>query len=762
MPSLPSPVLRALQGLSDSSGRTLVIAGPPMSGKSALLESVRQLLKAKGARVVELRGSYRSRSIPYGALDGLRGGPPVERPAGEPGDNAEVSAEEGAPAAVPMAPLGYIPERLPTSGRRSRGERARTTFLGQAVRGRSANEGNPEAYWAELLEEFRRPDAHPVAILVEDGSIFDPDSREFVTALTRRARYRPILIAIALDTSVPGFVTWEDALFGRGDVDWIRFSESSPDPREAHRLKNLFDDIPEATQRVVGYVALLGGSVGEVVLSRVSRLTFPQLGEALLPATGVGLVKVQEGKVSIPHHAWIPLVGDLIPEKQRRQMHLEIARALAALSPEPSLARRTEVARHYYEWDPGPMALHQLLEAAELNLQLLAFDSAEELLTRALECLAGVEPAERTVLEPELRLLHARALFPAGRLDEAVGELRAGISGALQAGIPASSLVEWVEPLVPLMRVVGPRPPLATAVGELAERCHDSDSIEAEVLFEALIAEFHHERNRLPEAQAESQRAAGLARKIPEPHLQGMALLAVALSRIEGTAEEQVIAERFLSAARQLLGKSRRWELDHVAQDLEARLLEAQGQGKQARLLRERSLATLQRQKLLAIEIYHQLGIAESLLDQGTTKGVESPLARARTISETLHLLPPSPALIRTWLLEGRLLVQTEDPGGARERWSAIVEEPGPAAIPRLRAEALVRLALLDLAGGRVEEASALLARVRSPDLAPALPVPWQQALDSIESWAPKSRSGGGRLPPAPSPSAKGDPEHGK
>jgi len=550
---------------------------------------------------------------------------------------------------------------------------------------------------------------------------------------------------------VPGFVTWEDALLGRGDVDWVRFTEPGADPREAHRLKNLFDDIPELTQRVVGFVALLGGSVGEVVLSRVSRLTFPQLGEALLPATGVGLVKVQEGKVSVPHHAWIPLVGDLLPEKQRREMHLEIAQALAALSPEPSLARRTEVARHYFDWYPGPMALHQLLEAAELNLQLLAFDSAEELLTRAIECLAGVEPAERTVLEPELRLLHARALFPAARVEEAIGELRAGLSGALQAGIPATALVEWIEPLVPLMRVVGPRPSLATALGELAERCHDADSVEVEVLFEALIAEFHHERNRLQEAQAESQRAAGLARRIPEPHLQGMALLAVALSRIEGNPEEQAIAERFLAAARHLLGRSRRWELDNVAQDLEARLLELQGSAKQARLLRERSLATLQRQKLLAIEIYHQLGIAESLLDQGTTKGVELPLARARTISETLHLLPPSPALLRTWLIEGRLLAQTDDHPGARERWSAIAEEPGPSGIPRLRAEALVRLALLDLTTGRAEEGAKELERLRTGDAAKALPAAWVPGLAEIESWAPASHSGGGKLPPPPS-----------
>jgi len=189
VPSLPSAVLRAMQGLADNSGRTIVIAGPPMSGKSALLDAVRQLLKAKGARVVELRGSYRSRSIPFGALDGLRGGTNGEAPPAEVERPGEPEPEEGAPPAVPMVPLGYIPDRLPGSGRRSRGERARTSFLGQPVRGRSANEGNPDSYWAELLEEFRRPDPHPVAILVDDGSIFDPDSRE----LSRRSLAAPAI-----------------------------------------------------------------------------------------------------------------------------------------------------------------------------------------------------------------------------------------------------------------------------------------------------------------------------------------------------------------------------------------------------------------------------------------------------------------------------------------------------------------------------------------------------------------------------------------
>ncbi len=754
MPSLPSPLLRAMQGLAENSGRTVVVVGPPVSGKSALLGEVREFLKSRNARVIELRGSYRARSIPFGALDGLRSEPEPEPNLEEPGEESD-SLET---PLVPIAPMGYLPDRMPRS-RRSRGDRPRTTFLGRPVRSRSANEGDPDEFWREILPEFRGPEAHPVAILIDDGALFDSESRDFVVSLSKRARYRPFLIAVALDTSVAGFVSWEEAFLGRGDVDWVRIPEPLPDLREGHRLKALFEDIPSVTQRVVGYVGLLGGTVGEVVLSRVARLNFNQLAEALLPATGVGLVKVQEGKVMIPHLAWVSAVGELLPETQRKEMHLEIANALSALSPEPSLQRRIEVARHYLAWYPGPMALRHLLEAAELSLHLLAYDSAAELLEQAIGCLGALPPADRTTLEPELRLLHARALFPAGRLSEAETELRDGTDGALKTGVAAETLTAWLEPLILDMRVVGPRAPLTTALGELVERCHDSRMIEVEVLLEALIAEFQFERNRPNDARSESHRAAALARKLPEGHLQAIALLAVGLSRIEGSPEEQLLAARFLGAARALLGRSRRWELDHLAEDLEARLLEVQGQRTRARILRERSLSALQRQKLLPIEIYHQLGIAESLLDSGGAANVEAPLGRSRTISESLHLLPPSPALLRTWLLDGRVQAMADSLDAARDRWGAIADLEGPRSLPRFRAEALVRLTLLEQSVGRAEEAKAYAERWNVPDLRSALPAEWQATVDQWPEWAAMSEHGGGRLPPSPELEKPGEPE---
>ena len=752
MTSTPAPVLRAVQALAENSGRTIAIAGPPLSGKSAVLQELRGLLKAQGARVVDLQGSYRGRTIPYGGLDGLRS-EEVAPPAATSESTAE--AQNGTPEGEANLPMGagpvipYLSERLPRS-RRSRGERPRVSFLGQPIRGRSANEGNPDSYWRELLPEFRSEPPHPVAILIEDGSLFDAESRDFIISLSQRARLRPLVIALALDTSVPGFVGWEEAFLGRPDVDWVRFSASGADPREAHRLKSIWDDLPSVAQRVAGFVALLGGATGEVVLSRVARLSFPQLAEALLPATGVGLLKVQEGRVSIPHLAWTPLTVDLLPEAVRKEMHLEIANALSALSPEPNLARRIEVARHYLSWYPGPMALRHLLEAAELALQFSAFDTAEELLEDAIGCLGSLPPSERDPLEPELRLLHAEALFAAGRLSEAESELREGVEGALRAGIEAGTLAEWIEPLILSMRVVGPRPSLSTNLMELAERCHDVGMLELEVLFEAMIAEFHFERNLLDKAREESHRAARLARQLPDGHLQAVALLAVGMSRIEGTPQEQELAGRFLRAARTLLGRARRWELDYLAEDLEARLLEAQGEVVRAREIRERSLPGVRRAKLPAVELYHQLGIAELLLNRGTTKGVDAPLHRAREIVELLHLVPPSPGLLRLWMLEGRQLALSDSPDAARDRWEAIAEEPANVSIPRLRVEAVVRLALMAHARHLPEDAEAWVARLSVPETRAAIPSGWDAWIGDLERRAPQSEHGGSPLPPPP------------
>jgi len=653
-------------------------------------------------------------------------------------------------ANAPMAPVAFAPERLPRT-RRGRGDRVRTTFLGQPIRPRSANEGDADAYWDELLPEFRGDLPHPVMIAIDDAALFDSASREFIVALTRRARLRPLLIALVLDTSVPESTLWQEAFLGRGDVDWVHLTEGAVDPREVHRLKTLFAHLPATTQRVAGFVAMLGGEVNEVVLSRVSRLGFGRLGEALVPATQAGLVKISEGRVTLTHRAWIPILPDLLPEEVRKSTHAEIAEALGALSPVADASREAQIARHYLAAGPGPMAMAHLLQAGELSLGLLSFDTAAELLAEALGCLGHIPTAERMPIEPEVRLLYARALFFAGRLSEAETQVREGFYAAIHAGTSATDLAEWAEPLLIAMRVCGPRPSLTTTLVDIAERCHEADLTEVEVLLETLIADFYRDRNLLERARTEALRAAQLAHGLPERHLQALGLLTMSLGGIEGTPAEQNQAERFLSSARYLLGSTRRRHLDYIAGEFEARLFEARGEVDRARVLREQSVAVLQREKLLSIELAHVLGLAEILIDRGEPAGFEAHLARARTIVETLHLVPPSPGLLKLWLLDGRRSALAGDLESARDRWSAIVDLPPPSVIPRIRAEAIARLALLDLSVGREDEAQSLVALLRTPEVGGALSRAWSAWVPRLASLAPKIEHGGGALPARPS-----------
>ncbi len=727
-----------------------MIEGPPTSGKSRLLREMRTAVAAQGGRVVELHGSYRGRGVPFSGLDGLRVTPGSPE---EGGADAAGESDELLPRATdaPMAPVVSDPDATPRS-RRVRAGRLRTTFLGQPVRSRSANEGDANAYWEELLPEFRGDDAHAVLIAIDDAALFDAESREFVVTLSQRARLRPLLIALTLDTAVPDSTLWQETLLGRRDVDWIRLTQSAIDPRETYRLKEQFDRLPPATQRITGFVALMGGEVNEAVLSRVCRLGFGRLAEALVPATQAGLVRAEDGNVTVARRAWVPIVPELLAEDVRRSIHLEIAEALSALSPGSDASREDEIAHHYLAAGPAPMAVAHLLEAADQSLRVYAFDSAAALLSDAVGCLGDIPPAERRTIEPEVRLLFARTLFYAGRTSEAEAQVREGFYGAIHADTSATDLAEWVEPLLLAMRVAGPRPSLTTTLVDLAERCHEARLTEVEVLLETLIADFYRDRNLLERARAEALRVAQLAHGLPERHLQALGLLTMAFAGVEGTPSEQDQAERYLRSSRYLLGSTRRRELDYIAGEYEARLSEARGEIDRARALREQSLAPLQRERLLSIELYHVLGLAEILIDRATPAAFEAHLARARTIVETLHLLPPSPGLLKLWLLEGRRLALAGDLDSAREFWLAIADLPPASAIPRLRAEAVARLALLDLSIEREGEAATLTALVRTPELATALPRNWVAWLPHLGELAPAIEHGGGRLVPRPSP----------
>jgi hypothetical protein len=731
---LPAPLARGLAALSDGSGRTIVITGPPGSGKSALLAEYRKRLEALGARISDLRGAYRDRETPYALV----------RPLEDPGDVPTTAEpeEEGGPV-VPMAAIGTLVEEGGRSSRRARGERQRGQIMGvtYAVRTRGVADLDPADYWGSLCEEWRKTPGRPRALLVDDATFADDGSRDYLNYLVARARLRPMLLVLVLDSGSPTHAAWEETLLARGDVDWVRRTVEADDPREVSRFKRAFEGLPEPTQRALSLLSVLGGRATEVLLSRVCRLTFRQLADALLPAIEAKLVKVDAGIVAVPHAGWVALLPEIIPAPRLRELHREVAEALEAMHPEPTLAHRRELADHFFRWQAGPTALRYLLEAAELSDQLATYDPAVELLTQAMECVPALPLAERPAAEVELRLMRARGLFFSGRTTEGEEDLRAAVTLAIDRGVTTEQLEDWLEPLLPALLVLGTRPSLVTDLGELAHRCETAGHLVEAVTLVALAAIADAERGRHESAQREARRAGLLARSLEKGTSQALAMLAVARSRFNGSAEELALCDRFLDAAHALLAERRRIGLQQYAEELRARRFAARNDLESALAANLRAVVALERLRWPALELLHQLDIAEILLEAPPDERVPKALTRARSIADRLHLMPPCPSWARTCLLEGRLEERVGGPGPARDRYRAVVEAAEGAVPQALREEARLRLARLEYANDRPDVGRRLFTEVPAGEY-PGGPKP------TLDQWRTAGMPIGGSLVP--------------
>jgi hypothetical protein len=329
-------------------------------------------------------------------------------------------------------------------------------------------------------------------------------------------------------------------------------------------------------------------------------------------------------------------------------------------------------------------------------------------------------------------LLQFRVLAFAGRMPEAELTLREGITQAIDGQIPTDRLEEWVEALVPILGTIGPRPSLVTLLVELAERCHDAGASAPEILIQSVLARYDLDRGRIGKAREEANRAARLARTMGQGPAQALALLAVGMTRTEGTPEEQRLAERFLRSAELMLGRARRYGLELDAEEAQLRLREVRGERDLARRARERAIPAAQRFRNLPVELAHQLAIAALLLDGPPDARAAAALKRAHEIVETLHLIPPSPPLIQLWLLEGRLLSDTGHLPGARDRLEAVAELSAVSVAARTRAEARLRLAILEAAAGLDDAAKAQVRLLGQAELRNAMKPEWRDWYQSL------------------------------
>ncbi|HKS59984.1 MAG TPA: hypothetical protein VJS68_04325 [Thermoplasmata archaeon] len=714
------PLRRCLAGLRDGCGRTLVVAGPPYSGKSEILADLRHRVEGLHALVLELRGSYRDRAVPFAAITPLAEAYARARDRGSRQPPAPGEPKESPPASLAF---GFVPtedETLPPPSRAGRRRNPPRILYGPG-RPRTPAVPSPAEFWDLVYADMREDPKLRLALFVEDAGLFDAESREFLVELSDRARMAPFLISLALDSSLPGSSSWEEPLSGRGDVDWIRLVRSRPDPREVDHLRELFEPLPAAAQRSIGVVAILEGGASEVLVGRALNLNTSELADALFPAVDAGILRVANNRVQIAHDPWVAPSLELFGAPARREMERDIAQALEALNPEPTMTRRLEIGQHFFTWRHGIAALRALSEGADLAERAGSYDVAADALEKALACVNDLPVPERAANEAELQARRGRALLFAGLPEEGEQAVRAGFESALRSHANRERLEEMMLEALPALRLQGPRESMMAFLRELAQQARVARASSLEAMVGTLLSLLEIDRNRTTEAQDEAGRAVRASQAFPGSSAMGLALLAVANARVDGTEAERRVALRFVERARTTLSQLHRPELTLPIDEVQARLLAAAGDNAGAVRLHERSLPTAHRMSLAPLELYHHLHLAQVLMEGPRVAGIPEELRKARGIVERLRLLPPSPALISLWLLEGRWSLVEGRLEEARLSFRAVLSHTNRDALPRWRIEALLRLAQLDAETGQEAEMSRHLRLLTEDEVAASI-----------------------------------------
>ncbi|MGI0151854.1 MAG: hypothetical protein ACREC5_07955, partial [Thermoplasmata archaeon] len=349
---------------------------------------------------------------------------------------------------------------------------------------------------------------------------------------------------------------------------------------------------------------------------------------------------------------------------------------------------------------------------------------------------------DRLGVEAALRVSRARLLLITGRTEEAEKEFRESLGMAVLAHLSRERLEELVLSLVPVLRAVGPRGSLTADLEELADRFHDAEARTAETLAISVLIENNRERGRLELAREESQRVSRIARELPRGPMQGAALLSVAVPLIDGTEEERKVAAKCIRSARAILATYLRPDLQSYADEIHARRLVLRGERAAAITVHEQAIPSAVRAHLPADELFHQLELAECLMEERPDPRLSNALVRADELCGRLHLSGASMPFLKLALLRGRWAARHERAEEARDWWSAVAEMRSPTVPPAFRAEARMRLADLELSQHRPSAAQSHLRRMESPELLRALPLEWASWLAELRDRADREDPG--------------------
>ena len=340
---------RLLDGCRSGSGHVVLLEGPPGSGRTSLLNALRDRTRQRGLRFLGATGAPQESDLPLGVVTqilGAAGRRPGRADVSPPPASELLELAADAPLVIAVDDVWHAdePSLLFLNDLARRLADARILLVLAGAGGRAARHPGPRA---ELLRQphVRRLPLAPLSVAgvaEAAGARLEPATARALSAdLATTSGGNPLLLHALLDDHLE---SGEPAPHGYGQAVLSCLRRYDP-----------------AAVRVAQALAVLGRPVTAADLSRLLRLDADLCAQAVTAMTGGGLL----GDGAFRHPAGRLAVLDDLPPEVRSGLHREAAQ-LSYDSGAPAI----DAARHLVVADqPGPMwTLPILQEAAEQAL----------------------------------------------------------------------------------------------------------------------------------------------------------------------------------------------------------------------------------------------------------------------------------------------------------------------------------------------------------------------------------------------------------